>query len=141
MNTDHNQSLGINSKRKGALMALIPLLEITEIREFRITSRSVSLSDNASPITSDVPKPLCCISCTVSLRESLCWKYTTAETEPLPLFHNLDVMISSYSRTETARSHSHHRGIGLSFFFSNTLYFSLLYLIQIQSFYTTSVYK
>jgi hypothetical protein len=37
-------------------MALISLLEITKIREFRITNGSVSLSDHASPITSGVPK-------------------------------------------------------------------------------------
>jgi hypothetical protein len=36
-------------------MTLISLLEITEIREFRITSGNVFLSDHASPITSDVP--------------------------------------------------------------------------------------
>jgi hypothetical protein len=71
---NHNQSLGINSKRKGALIALIPLLEITEIREFRITSGSVSLSDHASPITSSIHRPLCCIFCTVSLQESFCWR-------------------------------------------------------------------
>jgi hypothetical protein len=58
---NHNQSLGINFEWKGALVALITLLEITEIREFRITSGSVSLSDHASPITSGVPK-LCAVS-------------------------------------------------------------------------------
>jgi hypothetical protein len=71
------------------------LLEITEIKEFRIISESVFLSDHASPITSGVPKLLCCISYTVSLRESLCWRLTTAETELIPLFHNLDAAISS----------------------------------------------
>jgi hypothetical protein len=71
---NHNQILVINSKRKRALMALIPLLEITEISEFRITSGSVFLSDHASPIISGVSKPLCCISYIVSLRESLCWR-------------------------------------------------------------------
>jgi hypothetical protein len=66
---NHNQILGINSKWKGALTTLIPLLEITEIKEFRIISGSVFLSDHASPITSNVPKLLCCISYTISLRE------------------------------------------------------------------------
>jgi hypothetical protein len=70
------------------------MLEITEIREFRITSENVSLSDHASSITSGVPKPLCCISYTVSLRELLCWRYTTAEIESIPLFHNLDAATS-----------------------------------------------
>jgi hypothetical protein len=55
---NHNQILGINSKWKEALMALIPLLEITEIRKFRITSENVSLSNHASPITSGVHKAL-----------------------------------------------------------------------------------
>jgi hypothetical protein len=50
------------------------LLEITEMSEFKIISGSVSLSDHVSPITSSVPKPLWCISYTVSLRESLCWR-------------------------------------------------------------------
>jgi hypothetical protein len=128
--------------REGSYQALL-VLETTEIREFRITSGSVSLYDHASPIISGVPKPLCCISCTVSLRESLCWRYTTAKTEPIPLFHNLDVMISSYSRTETARSHSRHGGTGLSpswmmsLFLSlnvlNTIFYSLLYLLKIHS--------
>jgi hypothetical protein len=36
-------------------MALISLLEITEIREFKITSGSVSLSNHVSSITYDVP--------------------------------------------------------------------------------------
>jgi hypothetical protein len=64
---NHNQSLDINSKWKEALMSLIPLLEIIEIRKFRITSGSVFLSDHASPITSGVHKSLCCISYTISL--------------------------------------------------------------------------
>jgi hypothetical protein len=71
---NHNQSLVINFKRKRALMALIPLLEITEISEFRITSGSIFLSDHASSITSGVSKPLCCIFYIVNLRESLCWR-------------------------------------------------------------------
>jgi hypothetical protein len=127
-------------------MALIPLLEITEIREFKITNGSVSLSDHVSPIIFDVPKPLCCISCTVSFWESLRWRYTTTETELIPLFHNLNVMISSYSRTETARSHSRHGKTGLSpswmmsLFLSlnvlNTIFYSLLYLLKIHSIWT-----
>jgi hypothetical protein len=36
-------------------LQILYMLEITEIREFRITSGNVFLSDYASPITSDVP--------------------------------------------------------------------------------------
>jgi hypothetical protein len=64
---NHNQSLSINSKWKWALVALIPWLEIIEIRKFRTTSESIFLFYLASPTTSDVSKLLRCIFCTVSL--------------------------------------------------------------------------
>jgi hypothetical protein len=120
---------------------------MTNIREFRIINESVFLFDHASPITSGVSKQLCCIFCIVNLRESLCWRYTTAETEPIPLFHNLDIMISFIlARRPLVLTPVMEESDCLPLewslhFFSNTLYFSLLYLIQIQSLYTTSVYK
>jgi hypothetical protein len=48
-------------------MTLILLLDIIEIRKFRITGGNVSPFVLASQITSSVFKPLSCVSCTVSL--------------------------------------------------------------------------
>jgi hypothetical protein len=108
------------------------VLEITKIREFRITNENVFLFYHAFPITSGVSKQLWCIFCTVSLRESLCWRYTTAEIEHISLFHNLDIIISFILiRRPLVLTPVIEKWDCLPLewclpFFSNTLYFSLI---------------
>jgi hypothetical protein len=74
------------------------MLEITEIRKFKITSESIFLFYFTFSITFGVLKFLRCISCTVSLRKSskIAWlEINHGRDLAYTLLHNLDVAISS----------------------------------------------